>query len=410
MLEDILFGGFTFVNAIWVTLNGYNFVPLLPGKRSEKEQQAKEAQDELPISVLLPAYQESNILETTVDNIEEAKYPKSKLELLLLTEDDDTKTREVADRLAKKYDNIKTVNIAEGSAPKGKPRALVQALAEAKGDIIGVLDAEDIIDRNLFSRVNSEMQNPDYGALQGRLRLNYNKENWLVSQFRAEYEVWYQTMLPAFESKNYPLPLGGTTNFFRKDLINVMKWNPYSLTEDFELALRMYNKNYKVRLIDLVTDEQTPPNLKSWIKQRSRWDRGKLQAAKQLHTYSKGLKHRFMSYMLCATPYIGVVNLFGIAASSVVYGLHAAMPIYDYVLSYTNAASLGVYFYLQGRGYFRSSHKSYKDAVKSVALGVTLPAYWLLQWAAGIRAIKQEFFDKRIVWEKTPHYKLNKKV
>lgn len=406
MLDDLLLGGFTLLNSAWITLNSYNILPILSRKHDKIETNADEkTENKMSISILLPAYKETEVLEDTVSNIEEANYPKSKLELLILTEKDDAHTSSIADKLSKKHNNVKVFKVKNDFSPKGKPRALSQALAYTNGDIIGVLDAEDRIDKNLFNAVNDEMQNKNYDVLQGKLRLDYNKSSWMNMQSRAEYEAWYQTFLPAFASCGYPVPLGGTTNFFRKNIIKKMEWNPCNLTEDFELGLRLYKGKHKIKLMDVVTNEQTTPNLKSWIRQRTRWDRGKVKTAEYLRGYNMNFKQKVMSYMMCANPYIGVINVFGAATSLAIYGLHISMPIYELIESYINTAFIGAYAYIQARGYFRASDKSYKSVLKSIFVGATLPAYWVLQWAAGIRAIKQETFDK-IFWEKTPHYKI----
>jgi cellulose synthase/poly-beta-1,6-N-acetylglucosamine synthase-like glycosyltransferase len=409
MLDDLLLGGFTLLNSAWLALNGYNILPILSWKRDKTETDPEEkTKNKMSISILLPAYKESEVLEDTVSKIEESNYPKSKLELLLLTEKDDKDTSIIASRLSKKYKNVHVFRVKNDDVPKGKPRALTQALSRAKGDIIGVLDAEDIINKNLFTYVNNEIKNNNYDAVQGKLRLNYNKSSWMNMQSRAEYETWYQTTLPAFANNGYPVPLGGTTNFFKKAIIKDMGWNAYSLAEDFELGLRLYNSKHKIKLMDVVTDEQTTPNLKSWIRQRTRWDRGKLEASENLHKYDMNFKHKFMSYMMCASPYIGVVNVFGAATSLAIYGLHISMPFYELVTTYVNSAFIGAYAYLHGRGYFRASDKTLRSVLSSIMVGATLPAYWVLQWGAAIRAVKRELFEKDQIWEKTPHYKLKK--
>src|SRR5262249_20487325 len=73
-------------------------------------------------------------------------------------------------------------------------------------------------------------------------------------------------------------PLGGTSNHFRRDMLEeVGGWDPYNVTEDADLGLRLARFGYRTRTIDLPTLEEAPPTLRVWVNQRTRWFKGWLQ-------------------------------------------------------------------------------------------------------------------------------------
>ncbi len=70
----------------------------------------------------------------------------------MIKENDDGETNKVVEELKKDY-KLTHLIVEETTEPKGKPRALNQGLKYAKGEIIGVIDAEDIISKDLLKKL-----------------------------------------------------------------------------------------------------------------------------------------------------------------------------------------------------------------------------------------------------------------
>ena len=54
-------------------------------------------------------------------------------------------------------------------------------------------------------------------------------------------------------------------------------WDPYNVTEDADLGIRMFREGYSVRVLESVTLEEANSDFVNWVKQRSRWYKGYLQ-------------------------------------------------------------------------------------------------------------------------------------
>ncbi|MGC8533143.1 MAG: glycosyltransferase [Candidatus Parvarchaeum sp.] len=373
---------------------------------NEKEEEGM-LTDGPSISVLIPAYKEENVIIKNVNRIEKTDY--SKLEIILITEKSDFKTDRMSEYLSKKYGNVKHVSLEENEK-RGKPRALNEGLKHASSDLIGVLDSEDYIDKDLFKKIAYKFSKYNYDAIQGKLSLKESHDKWLDHQFAAEYRYWYEHYMKKVSQSSYILPFGGTTNFFKKTVLEELNgWENGNLTEDYELAIRMYSKQktgrkYKVGYIDVVTTEETPKDIKSWIKQRTRWSQGKLDTSLEyMKKKDLSIKNKAKILATGLSSFIGTVNLAGLGISAYMYASGTSMG-YFADIAYLNLSFIGAYCYLQGKSYYEIlNEKNEKHKyLKSAFIGITTPFYWALQWAANTLALGREIKRKKN-WEKTLH-------
>ena len=80
------------------------------------------------------------------------------------------------------------------------------------------------------------------------------------------------------ESPLHPWCVCYITPHFRTDsLVEVGGWDPYNVTEDADLAVRLCRRGYRIAMIDSHTWEEAPVAVSAWLKQRSRWFKGFIQ-------------------------------------------------------------------------------------------------------------------------------------
>ena len=60
-------------------------------------------------------------------------------------------------------------------------------------------------------------------------------------------------------------------------LIELGCWDPFNVTEDADLGVRVYDKNYKIGIVRSTTYEEANNEPFNWIRQRSRWIKGYMQ-------------------------------------------------------------------------------------------------------------------------------------
>lgn len=165
-------------------------------------------------AVLVPLYKEADVVPQLLEALAALEYPKERLEISLIVEEDDAETR-AAIKAHILTSNMRLVIVPEG-LPRTKPRALNYALADAVGDYVVVFDAEDVPDPDQLRRALRLLQrNPAViGCVQARLDIYNTGRSFFTRQFTIEYSALFGAILPVLERMGLPVPLGGTSNHF----------------------------------------------------------------------------------------------------------------------------------------------------------------------------------------------------
>ncbi|MEL6572126.1 MAG: glycosyltransferase [Pseudomonadota bacterium] len=231
---------------------------------------------ELPrITVLLPLYKETAIATQLLERIKLFDYPRDRLDVCFVLEaDDETTQASLTEATLPAW--IRPIIVPRGTL-KTKPRAMNYALDFAKGDIVAVYDAEDAPAPDQLRRVAQHFANRSerVACLQGVLDYYNAPANWLTRCFTLEYAAWFRVILPGLERLGLVVPLGGTTLFFRRHVLESLgAWDAHNVTEDADLGVRLARHGYRTELIATTTQEEANGKTWPWIKQRSRWLKG----------------------------------------------------------------------------------------------------------------------------------------
>lgn len=230
----------------------------------------------LPIvSVIVALYREGDIAGRLVKRLEKLDYPHNLLDVVLAVEADDTVTHQALARADLPL-WMRVITVPDGQL-RTKPRALNVALDHCRGSIVGVYDAEDAPDPDQIRKVVTRfhMRGPDVACLQGILDFYNPHTNWLSRCFTIEYATWFRLMLPGLQRLGVAIPLGGTTLFFRRDVLEKLGgWDAHNVTEDADLGIRLARHGYRTELIETTTGEEANCRPLAWVKQRSRWLKG----------------------------------------------------------------------------------------------------------------------------------------
>ncbi len=366
---------------------------------------------DLPVyTLMIPVFHEKEVLSQLFKSIQELNYPKEKLDVKLLFEETDKETIEAA-RQMRPPGYIQFLVIPD-SIPRTKPKALNYGLVTARGTYTVVFDAEDIPDRNQLKRavITFRHASPDIICLQAKLNYYNSHQNLLTRWFTIEYSMWFDLVLPGLDAINVPIPLGGTSNhFYTEKLRELGAWDPFNVTEDADLGIRMYKRQYRTAIVDSTTYEEANSNLWNWIRQRTRWVKGYMQTwlvsmRHPLRFYkSLGLK-AILSFQITigGLPLVLIMNpLYWIITTLWFLGKWNIIPdIFPGVIFYMNLFNLlsgnFVFVYLNLLATYR---RGFYDLSRYALI---TPIYWFLMSVAGWRAIWQ-LFTHPFFWEKTVH-------
>ncbi|PZR44042.1 MAG: hypothetical protein DI537_61670, partial [Stutzerimonas stutzeri] len=199
-------------------------------------------------------------------------------QIKLICEADDQETLDALalTRLGRQYE---IVEVPPGR-PRTKPKALTYALGAARGEYLVIYDAEDRVDPLQLEEAwrTFEAGPSDIACLQAPLVVTNARESWLSALFALEYAGLFRVLLPHLAAARLPVPLGGTSNHFRTRVLQqVGGWDPYNVTEDADLGLRLYRLGYRFGTLTRPTYEEAPIGRDAWLGQRTRWFKGWLQ-------------------------------------------------------------------------------------------------------------------------------------
>ncbi len=426
-------------------------------------------------TVMIPLYREAKAVPGLVAHLAKLDYPREKLQIILLVEEDDAETQaalaalpggagpgplpqpavpaaapecsleELQEKLtaASRLEPPFEILIVPMSFPRTKPKACNYGLKRATGEYLVIYDAEDRPETDqlkkaayLFS-LAAGAESPPAGSetapeetaeprardqrekggepgnlicLQAHLNYYNRDRNLLTRLFTVEYSCWFDYCLVGLLRLDAPIPLGGTSNHFRLSVLRELKgWDPYNVTEDCDLGIRLYIRGYRTGLLDSTTWEEATFRIMPWIRQRSRWIKGYLQTY-LVHLRQQSVLLRDMGlggtlhfhFLFGATCFCLLLNpfywfltcLWFFTRSEYISGFFPIWVMLPALISFIagNAAFVlsGMLGCLQRRYYHL------------VPYCLLMPLYWVLMsvaaWKGALQLITNPFY-----WEKTPH-------
>ncbi|HEX3859180.1 MAG TPA: glycosyltransferase family 2 protein [Pseudolabrys sp.] len=367
--------------------------------------------DELPVfTVLVPMFREGKVLPRLAASLRALDYPLGKLDIKIVLEAGDTETIEAARKLG--LEGVFEIIRVPPSFPQTKPKACNFALGFARGEYLVVYDAEDQPEPDQLRKVVATFRRapPQVACLQCRLNYYNASENWLSRMFALDYSLWFDLILPGLERLNIPIPLGGTSNHFKIGVLRELHaWDPFNVTEDADLGIRMYQKGYRVGIVDSTTYEEASCHGGNWIRQRSRWLKGYMQTLlvhtrRPLHLIrSTGLLGFFgFVFFIGGTVLSGLFNplfwlLYVVWLGLASNGLDAMFPQFLLLISLGNLlAGNGAFMFLSMIAPLR------RGWLSLIPYSLTAFGYWVLISIAAYKGLWQ-LLRKPFYWEKTRH-------
>ncbi|MEL6435406.1 MAG: glycosyltransferase family 2 protein [Pseudomonadota bacterium] len=362
-------------------------------------------------TIIVGLHDEATVVPSLVAGMRRLKWPRSKLQVLFACEADDAATIDAlrGQSLEPWFEIIQV----PPSEPRTKPKALNYALQFARGAYVTIYDAEDqphpeqLLEAHAaFSKVDDTV-----ACLQAPLVTSNPADNHITALFHLEYAGLFNGLMPWFDRAGAPILLGGTSNHFRTDILRkVGAWDPFNVTEDADLGLRLWRLGYRTKMIARPTYEAAPRRAGVWLRQRTRWFKGWLQT-----TFVHSRKPvAFLQSMSTKAMLVTTLFLVGTIVSALLHPFFLASAIWSLVgllshdgpttarqvTAWVDWSTVVLSYAAFGALCWRSTAL---NARASVWLSLLLiPIYWLGFSLAAWRAVWQ-LLTNPFLWEKTPH-------
>lgn len=395
----VLFRGF-------VTIRGARSIDLIKVPREEVD-----ALTEFPVyTILCPLYREAGVLPQLLKACGDLEYPRGKLDIKLLLEEDDEETLAVVREahLPPYFDIV----VVPADGPRTKPKACNYGLQFARGEYCVIYDAEDIPAPDQLKQVLAVYKRSalDIGCVQAKLNYYNPRQNLMTKWFSLEYTAWFDFFLPGLMDLGLPIPLGGSSNHFPTHLLRSLgAWDPNNVTEDADLGMRLHRAGYQTLLLDSETLEEANSDFVNWMRQRSRWGKGYFITWLVAMRQPRGLAHD-VGWRSLAAIQLTLGGTFGVALLNLLAWMLLLLWIlaqFDFIaylfpngIYYIGMIELifGNFFFLY-LGIWSASHRRTYDLLHASLL---TPVYWLMASLAMLKACIQ-LATRPTFWEKTVH-------
>jgi glycosyltransferase XagB len=405
------------ITAVYLACVVYRFRLFVRSTRSDVSEVVSDGEalslveDDLPTyTVLVPMYREADVVGSLIANLSRLDYPSGMLEILLLVEDDDAETIEAVH--AHGQDPRFRLVVVPAATPRTKPKALNFGLGLARGELVAIYDAEDEPEVLQLRRAAATFRRlgPEVGCLQAKLAYNNPDQNLITRWFAIEYAMWFTFFLPGLSSLGAPIPLGGTSNHFRRRVLRSLGgWDPYNVTEDADLGVRVCREGYSVKVLESVTLEEANSDFVNWVKQRSRWYKGYMQTF-LVHMRSPRRLRREVGWsgvghfctFVGGTPLLALLNPIFWVMTVIWFVAHPAFieRIFPAPVYYVGLLCWSVGNFLLCYLTLLSCRAMRAGTLLGAAL--VIPGYWLMMSLGAAKAVWQ-LVGAPNFWEKTVH-------
>jgi glycosyltransferase XagB len=413
VMKDVFYAGILLISLVVSAQSVWTlYLTLYTWDRPPDEASAPEyfREPSLSFTAFLPARHEEGVIRATIARLARVNYPADLLQVFVICSADDHGTIDEAEaemELLRQqgFTNFETVVFSDG--PVNKPHGLNVALARATNDVIVIFDAEDDMHPDIFDVVNTVMEEEQVKVVQAGVQLMNFESSWYSALNVLEYFFWFKSRMH-YHSRAGAMLLGGNTVFFDRELIaGLGGWDEKILTEDAEIGLMLSAAGERIRVVydhRYVTKEETPPTLRQFIKQRTRWSQGFIQCLhKGTWRKLKTARQRRIAFVTLAFPQ-GQAVLGVYFAFSLFTMVDLKTPVLVALLSYIPVLIVLAHFLTTAIGLYEFARAHELKATPSAVVGLAIAwfPYQLVLAYSCLRAMSRQVRG-HLDWEKTHH-------
>ena len=246
------------------------------------------------VSVVIPAYNEAAGIAATIRSMVRSRY-RGRIEIIVVDDGSSDGTAAIARNLRIPY--VRVIS----QANSGKPGALNRGIAEARSDILVLVDGDTIFQSDTLDRLIAPLAASEVGAVSGNTKVG-NRRGFLGGWQHLEYVMGFNLDRRLFDLLGtIPTVPGAIGAFSRAALAAVGGVSADTLAEDTDLTMALCRSPWRVVYApDAIAWTEAPSSLRQLWRQRYRWSYGTMQAMwkHRRAVIERGQSGRFGRYCL----------------------------------------------------------------------------------------------------------------
>jgi cellulose synthase/poly-beta-1,6-N-acetylglucosamine synthase-like glycosyltransferase len=350
-------------------------------------------------SIIVPVKNEEKVIGRLLDALARLDYPADKKEIIVVEDGSTDRTSDVCLKCSE--ESSANLRVLHKPFSSGKPSALNFGIEHARGEIIGVFDADSLPAEDSLLNVCKYFEDPHVTAVQGRTLSINSEQNMLTKFLSYEEAVYFEAYLRGKDALALFVHLRGSCQFIRRDALQELKgFDEDSLSEDMEISARFTERGCLIRYApDVRAWQESPAGLKQLLRQRTRWFRGTMEVAfKYGRLMAKRSKKSFDAEATLFGPFILIASLVTYFAAfySVLVPLSVSLLLQFFMQSTTLIVTLSIF--LCGLALIYSSKPRKASRVMWLPF---IYFYWSLQVFIALYAVLLMALHKPRTWSKT---------
>ncbi|MGW8221259.1 MAG: glycosyltransferase [Syntrophobacteria bacterium] len=236
------------------------------------------------VTIQLPIYNERYVATRLVTAASQIDYPKELLEIQVLDDSTDD-TLEIAGAVVQEMQRqgFDIAHLHREVRTGYKAGALKEGLKSAKGEFIGIFDADFVPSQNFLKETIPYFVDPRVGMVQtrwGHLNCNYSM---LTRAQSMGIDGHFGVEQAARAWGGFFMNFNGTAGIWRRKTIDdAGGWQEDTLTEDLDLSYRAQLKGWRLVFApEVVCPAEIPVTINGFKSQQHRWAKGSIETAKK---------------------------------------------------------------------------------------------------------------------------------